>query len=118
MKNLINSVRLSGYVGADPEVKTFENGGKMVKVRLATNEPFKNKAGEYEDRTNWHSLVFWTNLAEKAEKICTKGERIAIEGRIQYRDYKDKNGVQRHSTDIEVNEIMHIGEKKKEKLPF
>lgn len=120
MKKLINSVRLVGHVGADPEIKTFENGGRIMNVRMATNEPFKNKAGEWEDNTNWHLLVFRGKMVDYAEKIIAKGEKISLEGRLTQRDYTDKSGQKRYITEVEVNELMRVGEKKKEgdKLPF
>lgn len=120
MKKLINSVRLVGHVGADPEIKTFENGGRIMNVKMATNEPYKNKAGEWEDNTNWHSLVFKGKMVDYAEKIIAKGEKISLEGRLTQRDYTDKAGQKRYITEVEVNELMRVGEKKKEgdKLPF
>lgn len=120
MKKLINSVRLVGYVGADPEIKSFENGGRILKSRMATNEPYKNKNGDWEDNTNWHNLVFRGKMVDVAEKIIHKGEKISLEGRIAYREYADNTGAKKQITEIEVNEIMRINDKKKEsdRLPF
>lgn len=120
MKKLINSVRLVGYVGADPEIKSFENGSRILKSRMATNEPYKNKEGEWEDNTNWHNLVFKGKMVDVAEKVMQKGEKISLEGRLSYREYTDSAGTKRQITEIEVNELMRVNDRKKEndKLPF
>ncbi len=111
MKSLINSVRLMGNVGAAPEVKSFENGNKMAKIRLATNEKQKNAKGESVEITHWHNLVFWGKQAELIEKYVGKGERIAIEGSLINRIYETKTGEKKQITEVKVDEFEFISRK-------
>lgn len=118
MKNLINSVRLMGNVGAAPEVKEFVNGSKIAKLRLATNEKQKNAKGETIEITHWHNLVFWGKQAELIEKMVGKGERIAIEGSLTNRNYETKTGEKRQITEIKVQEFEFVGGKKQTNIPM
>ncbi len=118
MKSLINSVRLMGNVGATPEVKSFENGNKMAKIRLATNEKQKNAKGESVEITHWHNLVFWGKQAELIEKYVTKGERIAIEGSLTNRIYETKTGEKKYITEVRVGEFEFISRKAGNTTPF
>lgn len=97
-----------GHLGADPEVKTFENGSMMARLSLATNEAALGKNGEKSIRTNWHTLIVWGKLAEICSKYLQKGKEIAIEGRISYRTYTDKEGNNHISTEITVNDLLMI----------
>ncbi len=114
MKSLINSVRLMGNVGATPEVKSFDNGNKVAKIRLATNEKQKNAKGESVDITYWHNLVFWGKQAELIEKYVDKGERIAVEGSLTNRYYESKSGEKKQITEVRVGEFEFISSKKAE----
>ena len=111
MKSLINSVRLMGNVGAAPEVKSFDNGNKVAKLSLATNEKQKNAKGESVEITHWHNLVFWGKQAELIEKYITKGERIAIEGSLTNRSYETKTGEKKQVTEVRVDEFEFISRK-------
>lgn len=117
MKSLINSVRLMGNVGATPEVKSFENGNKMAKIRLATNEKQKNAKGESVEITHWHNLVFWGKQAELIEKYVGKGERIAIEGSLINRVYETKTGEKKQITEVKVDEFEFISRKAGSAIP-
>lgn len=112
MKALKNHVQLIGHLGADPEVKTFENGRMMARLSLATNEPARGKNGEKSIRTHWHTLVVWGKLAEICAKYLQKGREIAVEGRISYRTYTDNEGNSRLSTEITVNDLLMISGKR------
>jgi single-strand DNA-binding protein len=112
MKSLINSVRLMGNVGATPQVKSFDNGNKMAKVRLATNENQKNAKGESVKVTHWHNLVFWGRQAELIEKYIGKGERIAVEGSLTNRSYESKTGEKKQITEVRVDEIQFISNRR------
>lgn len=103
MQSLVNSVQLIGRLGADGEVKTTTLGSKVSNVRLATNEFFKNNAGEWVKNTNWHTLVFWGKLAERLEKSTKKGSKIAIQGSLIQRSFKDNNEIEREVYEIKVN---------------
>lgn len=107
MTTLKNSVRLIGFLGSNPEIKTFSDDKTLARVPLATNESYKNKEGEWVTDTQWHNLVMWGPLVQFAEKSLEKGMEIAVEGKLINRTYTDMEGVTRQFTDIRVNEI-HI----------
>lgn len=107
MKALNNRVQLIGFLGADPEMKTFEDGKVMAKMSLATNEATMEK-GRKAVRTQWHQLVAWGKLAEICGKYLQKGGEIAVEGRIAYSSYTDKEGVNRLNTQITINDLLMI----------
>ena len=111
MNNLRNKVSLIGNLGNNPEVKVFESGKKMVRLSLATSENYKNASGEKVEETQWHNLVAWGKTADIAEKYLQKGSELAIEGRLTYRSYDDKNGEKKYITEIIVNELMMLGKK-------
>ncbi len=109
MNALTNSVRLLGNVGMDPQVLTFDNGNKLAKFSLATTEKKRNPEGSYEDHTTWHNLAIWGKGADIIETYIHKGDKMAIEGRINYRQYEDKNGNKRYATEIVVNDFTMLG---------
>ena len=111
MKSLINSVRLMGHVGATPAVKSFDNGNKVAKLILATNERQKNAKGETIAITHWHNLVFWGKQAELIEKYIGKGERIAIEGTLANRSYETKTGDKKQITEVRVDSFEFVSRK-------
>ena len=111
MNNLRNKVQLIGRLGADPEIKIFDSGKKMVKMSLATSDSYKNADGEKIEQTEWHNLVVWGKTADVVEKYLQKGNEIAIDGKIQYRTYEDKNGEKKYFTEIAVNELLMLGKK-------
>jgi single-strand DNA-binding protein len=100
----INKVLLIGNLGADPEMRSTANGDAICNLRLATNESWKDKhTGEQRESTEWHTVVLYRKLAEIAERYLKKGARIYIEGRVRYRKWQDKNGIERTSTEIEAS---------------
>ena len=109
MSTLRNKVQLIGHVGREPTITNLDNGKKVVRLSLATNESFKNSKGEKQTDTNWHSLVAWGKTADIIEKYVTKGKEIAIEGKLTSRSYEDKDGVKRYVTEVVVNEILLLG---------
>jgi single-strand DNA-binding protein len=111
MNNLRNSVQLIGRLGADPEVKTLGSNLKIARLRIATSEEYKDKNGEKVRQTHWHNLVAWGGLAEVCETHLNKGREIAIEGRLGYRVYTDKENVKHFITEITLNELVMIGPK-------
>lgn len=90
MNTLRNKVQLIGNLGKDPEIITLENGSKLAKFSLATNENYKDKNGEKQSKTEWHNLIAWNKTAELIEKYVTKGKEIAIEGKLSNKSYEDK----------------------------
>ena len=109
MNNLSNSVRLTGRLGAAPEMKELENEKKVAKISLATNYYRKNGKGETVQETHWHQLILWNRQAEIAEKCLDKGSQIAIEGRLANRFYTDKDGSRHFVTEVVVSEVMLLG---------
>jgi single-strand DNA-binding protein len=113
MNSLRNRVQLIGHLGADPEVKTFENNRKVARLSLATNDEYTDKEGQKVKQTQWHQLVVWGRLAETCEKYLTKGKEVAIEGKLTYRTWNDKDGKSHNITEIIVNEMLMMGGKEK-----
>lgn len=104
----MNRAILIGNLGADPELRFTQGGQPVLSMRLATTEKYQDKSGAKQERTDWHSLTLWGKRAEALSKILNKGDRIAVEGRIQYRDW-EKDGVKRTSTDINVTDVELLG---------
>jgi|SRR5690625_136029 len=111
MSNLRNSVQLIGHVGNDPEVQNLESGSKLVKLRLATNESYRNKEGERVTQTEWHNVVAWNKTAEIIENYVTKGKEIGVNGRLTTRTWEDKDGNKRYFTEVVCNEVLLLGGK-------
>jgi single-strand DNA-binding protein len=111
MYALKNKVQLIGNLGQNPEIKTLDGGKKLAKFSIATNEAYRNANGEKVIETQWHNLVAFGKLAEIIEKYITKGSEVAVEGKLTYRTYNDKDGVKKYFTEIQVNELLMLGEK-------
>jgi single-strand DNA-binding protein len=104
----VNKVILIGNLGSDPEVRYTPSGSAVANVNLATSETWRDKqTGELQDRTEWHRIVFFNRLAEIVGEYLRKGSKIYVEGSLRTRKWTDKNGVERHTTEIIANE-MHI----------
>ena len=110
--NLRNKVTLIGNLGMDPEVKDIEGGRKRAKISLATNESFKNSKGEKVTETMWHNLVAWGKTAEYMSKYLQKGSEVVVEGKLINRNYTDKAGVKKYITEVEVNDLVIVGNRK------
>jgi single-strand DNA-binding protein len=113
MYALKNKVQLIGNLGMNPEVKTLEGGKKMARFSVATSESYRNAKGEKITDTQWHNLVAWGKVAEIAEKYLQKGSEVAIEGKLINRSYNDKAGTKKYITEVQVNELLLLGEKAK-----
>lgn len=100
---MINKVTLIGNLGADPEVRHLENGVMVARFSVATNESYKDKDGNQQQITEWHNVVAWRELAERAEKMLKKGMLVYVEGKISYRKYTGQDGQERYVTDIVAN---------------
>lgn len=105
---MINKVILIGNVGADPELRTLESGTKVVRLRLATTERIK-KGDEWTDHTEWHSVVLWRMLAERADKFVRKGSQIYVEGSLRRNEWTDKDGAKRSDVEIIANDMRLLG---------
>ncbi len=111
MYALKNKVQLIGNLGNAPEIKTTESGKKLARFSMATNESYRNAKGEKITETQWHNLVAWGKVADIAEKFLIKGSEIAIEGKLMNRSYTDKAGVKKYITEVQVAEVLLLGEK-------
>jgi single-strand DNA-binding protein len=111
MNTLRNKVQLIGNLGANPEVVNLESGKKLAKFSIATNESYKNAQGEKVDDTQWHNVIAWGKTAEVVENFLTKGNEVAIEGKLVNRNYEDKEGNKRYVTEVVAGEILMLGKK-------
>jgi len=105
----INKVILVGTLGKDPEVRYSQSGSALATVSVATNESWKDKNGEKQERTEWHRVKFFGRLAEIAGEYLKKGGQVYIEGSLRTEKYTDKQGVEKYSTDIIANEMQMLG---------
>jgi len=112
MSTVRNSVQLIGRLGADPEIKTLENGLRMARLRLATSESYKNSSGEWKEETQWHTIVAWENMAEKAEKYLHKGSFVLVQGKLINRNYTDAQGVKKYITEVRATTLMPLEKNK------
>jgi len=107
MAGSVNKVILIGNLGRDPEVRSFQNGGKVVNLRIATSENWKDRnTGERRERTEWHSVaIFNENLGRIAEQYLRKGSTVYIEGQLETRKWQDKDGQDRYTTEIVLRQF-------------
>lgn len=109
MNALRNKVQLIGRLGQDPQIKTFPDGNKMANFSLATDDSYKDKNGEKVERAYWHNIVVRGGLVKVVENYVTKGQEIAIEGKLTNRSWEDKDGIKRYTTEILCNELLMLG---------
>jgi single-strand DNA-binding protein len=106
---------LIGNLGADPEVRSTANGSRVANLSVATSRQWNNQAGEKQEKTEWHRIVVWNSrvskLADFAEKYLKKGDRVYVEGRIEYRTWEDREGNTRYSTEINARELIPLSSK-------
>ena len=112
MYALKNKVQLIGNLGNNPEIRTTESGKKLARFSVATNETYRSAKGDKVVETQWHNLVAWGKVAEIAEQLLTKGSEVAIEGKLINRNYTSKEGNKHYITEVQVNEILLLGDKK------
>ena len=109
MNALRNKVQLIGRLGQDPDIRMLDNGKKVANFNIATNGSYRNAEGNRVEETTWHSIVAWNGLAELSSKFLKKGREVCIEGRISYRVYTDKTGLQRNVTEIVASDMVFLG---------
>ena len=110
MAKSVNKVILVGNLGKDPEVKYTPSGTAVAKFSLATNERYKDKAGEWQDRTEWHNIVAWQRMAEIVGEYVKKGSKIYVEGRLQTSSWDDKEtGQKKYRTEVIANDLVLLG---------
>lgn len=114
MSRSLNKAILIGNVGSDPEIRVVGSGGKVAQFSLATSRTWNDQGGNKQEKTEWHRCVVWNNsrgsgLADVVEKYVKKGEKIYVEGEIEYRQWEDKDKQTRYTTEIRVRELMLLG---------
>lgn len=109
-----NSVTLVGFLGRDPEVRVTANGTAVARFSVATTERFINGKGKKQEDTYWHTIVAWGKQAELVEKYLSKGSRVLVEGKLTYKDWEDKEGNKRTSTEIVLRKIVFLDNKRRE----
>jgi single-strand DNA-binding protein len=109
MSRSLNKVTLIGNLGADPEIRTTPSGTKVAKVSIATSRSFQDRSGQTQEKTEWHRVTFFGKLADIVEQYVTKGDRLYVEGRLEYSQTEDPQGNVRYWTDIVAMEMMMLG---------
>jgi single-strand DNA-binding protein len=113
MSRSLNKVMLMGNLGNDPEVRSTAGGGKVASFSLATSRVWNDQAGVKQEKTEWHKCIAWNQgtvkLADVVENYCKKGKPVYVEGSIEYRQWQDKEGQTRYSTEIRVRELILLG---------
>ena len=108
----VNKVTIIGNLGRDPEIKYTQSNVPVANLSVATTESWKDKqSGEWQEKTEWHRVVAWRYLAERAEKYLRKGKQVYIEGKLETRKWTDKEGNDRYTTEIVARELMLLGRK-------
>ncbi len=112
MSRSLNKVMLIGNLGADPEVRSTNSGTRVATLSLATSRQWTTQGGEKQEKTEWHRCVVWntrqTGLADVVEKYLKKGDRVYVEGRIEYRTWQDREGQTRYTTEINVRDLVML----------
>lgn len=109
MSGSLNKVMLIGNVGAEPEIRTTSSGTKLAKCSLATNRKWTDRTGQQQEKTEWHRLTFWDKKADIVEQWVSKGDRLYVEGRLEYSQTEGDDGVTRYWTDIQVFQLVMLG---------
>lgn len=109
MSRSLCKVLLIGNVGNEPEIKSTASGKKLAKLSLATSRSFNDRNGTKQEKTEWHRVTFWDKLVDVVERYVHKGDRLYVEGRIEYGTSEDANGVVKYFTDIVAQELVMLG---------
>lgn len=122
MSRSLNKVSLIGNLGADPEIRSTTDGTKVANLSIATSRSWNDRDGQKQERTAWHRVVAWDKLAEICEQYLTRGDRLFIEGRVEYREFM-QDDVKRYATEIRAREMIMLGggegkSGKSDDLPF
>ena len=113
MSRSLNKVTLMGNLGSDPEVRSTAGGGKVASFSLATSRTWNDQSGTKQEKTEWHKCIAWNQgtqkLADVVESYCKKGKPVFVEGSLEYRQWQDKEGQTRYSTEIKIRELILLG---------
>ncbi len=114
----VNKVILIGNLGADPEIKYTQGNTPVANLRIATSERWQDKStNEWQERTEWHRVVAWRHLAERAERYLRKGKQVYVEGRIETRQWQDRDGNTRYTTEVVARDLMILGRREEGDAP-
>ncbi len=105
----VNKVILVGNLGADPDMRYTPSGAGVCELRVATSDSWTDKSGQRQERTEWHRVIVWGKRAEVCAKYLSKGRQVYVEGRIQTRNYDDKDGNKRYITEVIANDVQFLG---------
>ena len=117
MAGAVNKAILIGHLGADPEVRYTPSGAAVANFRIATSESWNDKEGQKQERTEWHRIVAWNKLAELCGEYLAKGRQVYVEGRIQTRQWDDREGNKRYTTEIIASRIQMLGRPEDRQAP-
>ncbi len=109
MASGVNKVILVGNLGADPEIRYTPSGAAVANFRIATTESWKDSEGQRQDRTEWHRIVVWGKLAELCGEYLAKGRMVYVEGKLQTRQWDDRDGNKRYTTEVQGREVTFLG---------
>jgi single-strand DNA-binding protein len=109
MARSLNKSMLIGNLGADPEVRTTPGGTRVATLSVATSRTWTDRGGSQQEKTEWHRVVAWDRLAEICERYLKKGDRVYVEGRIEYRQWEGKDGQTKYTTEIRAREMVMLG---------
>ncbi|HLL81510.1 MAG TPA: single-stranded DNA-binding protein [Longimicrobium sp.] len=109
MARSLNKAMLIGNLGSDPEIRTTGNGTRVAQFSVATSRRWNDRSGQQQEKTEWHRIVVWDKLVEIVEKYVKKGDRLYVEGEIEYRSYEDKDGNTKYITEIRAREVVLLG---------
>lgn len=112
MARSLNKAMIIGNVGQDPEIRTISNGSRVAQFSVATSKRWNGRDGQQQEKTEWHRVVAWDkpfNLVDIVDKYVKKGDRIYVEGEIEYRQYEDKDGVTKYTTEIRARDVVLLG---------
>jgi single-strand DNA-binding protein len=107
----LNKAMLIGNLGSDPEIRTTSSGTRVAQFSLATSRRWNDRNGQQQEKTEWHRIVAWDKLVDIIEKYVKKGDKLYVEGEIEYRSYEDKEGVTKYVTEIRAREMLMLGGK-------
>jgi len=105
---MINKVILIGNLGADPEIKAFDDGNSVARISVATSESYKDKSGNWQSITDWHTVTVWGKPVEFVNKYLKKGQKVFVEGKLKHRKYQNKDGKDAYSTEIVASTIKSL----------
>ena len=109
MSRSLNKAMIIGNLGADPDIRTTGSGTRVANFSVATSRSWTGRDGSQQEKTEWHRIVAWDKLADIAERFLKKGDRVYVEGEIEYRSYEDREGVTKYVTEIRAREMVMLG---------